>query len=110
MCSSLFAKSLLVLPFFDEKFLICKNIIYFIGVWVLTTGLNKGVSKLVGRSLYNRALLNEQVLKPVVIGLTSWGTVTERTRHVIKNQVKDVFVCTMSVSQHIFASYYWIFI
>jgi hypothetical protein len=29
---------------------------------------------------------------------------------VIKDQVKDVFACTISVSQHIFASQHWIVI
>jgi hypothetical protein len=61
-----------------------------IGVWVLTTGLNQGVSKLIGQSVHRFTLLNKKSSKPTIIGLTSWGTVTERTRDVLKWQVKFV--------------------
>ena len=46
------------------------------------------MSNVVSRSLYRQMLLNEKASKPTVIGLTSWGTVTERTRDVLKERVK----------------------
>jgi hypothetical protein len=55
---------------------------------MLTTGLSTGVSNVVGRSLYRHVLLNRKASKPTVIGLTSWGAVTERTRDLLKKKVK----------------------
>ncbi|UJR16241.1 hypothetical protein I4U23_003149 [Adineta vaga] len=54
-------------------------------VWFLTTGLNKGVSNVIGQSLYRHQLLYPQTSKSVVIGMTHWGTVTQHTRNVLKN-------------------------
>ncbi|CAF3985665.1 unnamed protein product [Rotaria sp. Silwood1] len=53
------------------------------GVWLLTTGLNEGVSKLIGQSVRRYRLLNKKSSNPTIIGLTSWGTVTEHTRKVL---------------------------
>ena len=58
----------------------------YIGVWILTTGLNSGVSKLIGQAAYRKKLLDEKSPKPTVIGLTSWNTVTENTREVLKQR------------------------
>src|ERR1700722_11572871 len=69
----------------------------YIGVWVLTTGLNSGVSKLIGQSIDRYTLLNEKSLKPTVIGLTRWGTLTERTREVLKWQVELVTITRLSL-------------
>ncbi|CAF4975808.1 unnamed protein product [Rotaria sp. Silwood1] len=52
-------------------------------VWLLTTGLNEGVSKLIGQSVRRYRLLNKKSSNPTIIGLTSWGTVTEHTRKVL---------------------------
>ncbi|CAF4073582.1 unnamed protein product [Rotaria sordida] len=53
------------------------------GVWLLTTGLNEGVSKLIGQSVRRYRLLNKKSSNPTIIGLTSWGTVTKHTRKVL---------------------------
>lgn len=74
---------------FEKLILIFIN---HIGVWLLTTGLNKGVSKLIGQSVHRYRLLNEKSSKPTLIGLTSWGTVTEHTRNVLKYQVRFITV------------------
>ena len=60
----------------------------YLGVWLLTTGLNKGVSKLIGQCVHRYRLLSKVSSKPTMIGLTSWGTVTEHTRDVLKWQVE----------------------
>ena len=57
------------------------------GVWLLTTGLNSGVSKLIGQSVERYALLNEKSSNYTVIGLSSWGCLSDRTRYVLKRQV-----------------------
>ena len=54
-----------------------------IGVWLLTTGLNTGVSSVIGHCVRRYRLLNKKSYKPTLIGLTGWGTVTENTRDVV---------------------------
>ena len=51
-----------------------------IDVWVLTTGLNAGVSKLIGQGINRHILLNEKTSQPTVIGMTNWGVLTDDTR------------------------------
>ncbi|CAF1058024.1 unnamed protein product [Rotaria sordida] len=58
-------------------------------VWLLTTGLNQGVSKLIGQSVHRFTLLNKNLSKPTIIGLTSWGTLTEHTQKVLKYQTSE---------------------
>lgn len=66
-------------------------IIYsIIDVWVLTTGLNTGVSKLIGQGIHRHTLLNEGASNPVVIGMSSWGTITEYTRSLLKSEMSKV--------------------
>ncbi|CAF2202478.1 unnamed protein product, partial [Rotaria magnacalcarata] len=50
------------------------------GIWVLTTGLNSGVSRLIGHGIHRNKLLSNNKWKPVVIGMNSWGTIAEDTR------------------------------
>jgi hypothetical protein len=56
-------------------------------VWILTTGLNSGVSKLIGQGVHRNTLLNENTWKPIVIGMNRWGTIAEYTREELKQQV-----------------------
>jgi hypothetical protein len=65
-------------------------ICYVIDVWVLTTGLNTGVSKLIGQGIHRHILLNESAPNPIVLGMTSWGTITEYTRSLLKAEVSKV--------------------
>ncbi|CAF1099065.1 unnamed protein product [Rotaria sordida] len=58
-------------------------------VWLLTTGLNQGVSKLIGQSVHRFTLLNKNLSKPTIIGMTSWGTLTEHTQKVLKYQTSE---------------------
>ncbi|CAF1223885.1 unnamed protein product [Adineta ricciae] len=58
------------------------------GVWLLTTGLNSGVSKVIGQSVERYALLNEKASNYTVIGLSSWGCLSDRTRYVLKKQTQ----------------------
>jgi len=51
----------------------------------LTTGINNGVSKLVGEDISHYRLLREYPDKVKCIGLTMWGTVDENTRLELKN-------------------------
>ncbi|CAF1018227.1 unnamed protein product [Rotaria sordida] len=48
--------------------------------WILTTGLNNGVSKLVGEGISQYRLLRRHPKDVVCIGLTMWGTINEKTR------------------------------
>ena len=77
----------------------------YLDVWLLTTGLNSGVSKLIGswvhrhkllsgrRLLADCELLSERELlvksawKPVLIGMSSWGTISEDSRKLLKEKV-----------------------
>ncbi|CAM4799552.1 unnamed protein product [Rotaria magnacalcarata] len=48
--------------------------------WILTAGLNSGVSKLVGEGISQYRLLKQYPKEVVCIGLTLWGSVSENTR------------------------------
>jgi len=63
---------------------------YVIDVWVLTTGLNAGVSKLIGQGIDRHILLNENASKPTVIGMTSWGSITDHTRSLLETEVSKI--------------------
>ncbi|CAF0830978.1 unnamed protein product [Rotaria sordida] len=58
-------------------------------VWLLTTGLNQGASKLIGQSVHRFTLLNKNLSEPTIIGMTSWGTLTEHTQKVLKYQTSE---------------------
>ncbi|UJR07956.1 hypothetical protein I4U23_012235 [Adineta vaga] len=58
------------------------------GVWILTAGLNSGISKVIGQSVERYALLNEKPSTHTVIGLSSWGCLSDRTRHVLRKQAQ----------------------
>lgn len=60
---------------------------HVIDVWVLTTGLNAGVSKLIGQGVHRHKLLNESASNPILLGITSWGAITDYTRSLLKSQV-----------------------
>ena len=75
-----------ILSNYGNKLAIC----FVVDVWVLTTGLNAGVSKLIGQGIDRHILLHENVSKPTVIGITSWGTITEYTRSSLKAEVLQI--------------------
>ncbi|CAF1029908.1 unnamed protein product, partial [Didymodactylos carnosus] len=52
--------------------------------WILTTGLNSGVSKLVGDGISSYRLLSKHPKEVVAIGLTQWGSLTDATRKLLK--------------------------
>ncbi|CAF4183794.1 unnamed protein product, partial [Rotaria sordida] len=54
--------------------------------WILTTGINNGVSKLVGEGISHYSLLREYPNKVKCIGMTTWGTINENTRLELKSQ------------------------
>lgn len=54
---------------------------------MLTTGLNSGVSKLIGQGVHRQKLLGDHKWTPVVIGMNRWGIIAERTRHILQKQV-----------------------
>jgi len=53
--------------------------------WILTAGINNGVSKLVGEGISHYRLLREYPNKVKCIGMTMWGTINENTRLELKN-------------------------
>ncbi|CAF1229219.1 unnamed protein product [Rotaria sordida] len=55
--------------------------------WILTTGLNSGIAKLVGEAILQDRILNDRSKDVVSIGLTKWGTLPETTR----NQLSEKF-------------------
>ncbi len=73
-------------------------LINYVDVWILTTGLNSGVSNLIGQGIHRNALLNENMWKPVVIGMSHWGTISEYTRQMLKEKV---FKSSIDLSSHI---------
>ncbi len=56
-------------------------------MWLLSTGLNSGVSQVIGQSVERHTLLTEEKANYTLIGLTSWGCLSERTREVFRRQV-----------------------
>ncbi|CAF1339648.1 unnamed protein product [Rotaria sordida] len=58
-------------------------------VWILTTGLNSGVSGLIAQGVHRNTLLNKNTWKPIVIGMSHWGTISEFTRDVLKQQASE---------------------
>ncbi|CAF0951970.1 unnamed protein product [Rotaria sp. Silwood1] len=54
--------------------------------WILTTGINNGVSKLVGEGISHYSLIREYSNKVKCIGMTMWGTINENTRLELKSQ------------------------
>ncbi|CAF3973191.1 unnamed protein product [Rotaria sp. Silwood1] len=61
-------------------------LIVYLDVWILTTGLNSGVSHLIGQGIHRNTLLNENTWKPIVIGMSHWGTISKSTREALKQQ------------------------
>jgi hypothetical protein len=53
--------------------------------WILTAGINNGVSKLVGEGVSHYRLLREDPNKVKCIGMTMWGTINDITRLELKN-------------------------
>ncbi|CAF1178334.1 unnamed protein product [Rotaria sp. Silwood1] len=58
-------------------------------VWILTTGLNSGVSGLIAEGVHRNILLSEDIWKPIVIGMSHWGTISEGTRQYLKKQALE---------------------
>ncbi|CAF1400746.1 unnamed protein product, partial [Didymodactylos carnosus] len=56
--------------------------------WILSTGLNSGVSKLVGDGISQYRLLAKYPKDVIAIGLTQWGSLTKDTRNLLKQQSK----------------------
>ncbi|CAF3888305.1 unnamed protein product [Adineta steineri] len=56
--------------------------------WILTTGINNGVSKLVGEGISHYRLLKANPNKIICVGLTKWGTINESTRFELKHTTK----------------------
>ncbi|CAF1055160.1 unnamed protein product, partial [Rotaria sordida] len=61
------------------------------GVWMLTTGLSSGVSKLIGRSIYRHRALNDDTTKATLIGLTGYGTLARSMRDCLEDQTGDIW-------------------
>ncbi|CAF1149147.1 unnamed protein product [Rotaria sordida] len=57
--------------------------------WVLTAGINNGVSKSVGEAISHYGLFGDYPKKVTCIGLTMWGTMNESTRFELKYSTKD---------------------
>ncbi|CAF2031429.1 unnamed protein product [Rotaria magnacalcarata] len=53
--------------------------------WILTTGIDNGISKLVGEGISHYSLLREYPNKVKCIGMTMWGTINENTRLRLKH-------------------------
>ncbi|CAF3716629.1 unnamed protein product [Adineta steineri] len=56
--------------------------------WILTTGINNGVSKLIGEGISHYRLLKDNPNKICCIGLTKWGTINESARLKLKHMTK----------------------
>ena len=56
--------------------------------WILTTGINTGVSKLIGEGIGHNRLLREYSNSVKCIGLSTWGSISEKTRLELKHQSK----------------------
>jgi len=57
--------------------------------WILSTGLNSGVAKIVGEAISQAETLKSgRDWKITSIGLTKWGTLTEETRNLLSEKVQ----------------------
>ncbi|CAF3258135.1 unnamed protein product [Rotaria sp. Silwood2] len=56
--------------------------------WILTAGVNNGISKLVGEGISHYRLLREYSIKVKCIGMTMWSTIDDNTRLDLKNASK----------------------
>ncbi|CAF0870280.1 unnamed protein product, partial [Didymodactylos carnosus] len=57
--------------------------------WILTAGLNNGVSKLVGEGISRYRLLAKHPKRVTAIGLTMWGSLTDDTRELLNEHSKS---------------------
>ncbi|CAF1040174.1 unnamed protein product, partial [Rotaria sordida] len=70
------------------------------GVWMLTAGLNSGVSKLIGRSIYRHRALNGDTTKATLIGLTGYGTLARSMRDCLEDQTGDIWNAERTLKAH----------
>lgn len=79
----------------------------YLDAWILTAGINNGVSKLVGEGISHHHLLHEYTNKATCIGMTTWGTINEDARKSLKEQssVSDCN-CLLEDVQFCFLSYF----
>ena len=56
--------------------------------WILTDGIDTGVSKLVGEGILHHRLLHEYSNEIKCIGLTMWGAVSEKMRLGLKKATR----------------------
>ncbi|CAF3511447.1 unnamed protein product [Rotaria sp. Silwood1] len=56
--------------------------------WILTAGINNGISKLVGEGISHYRVLREYSIKVKCIGMTMWSTINDNARLELKNASK----------------------
>ncbi|CAF0843039.1 unnamed protein product [Adineta steineri] len=57
--------------------------------WILTTGLNSGIAKMVGEAISQDRILNGCSKDVVSIGFTKWGSLTKKTRDRLSEKFTD---------------------
>ncbi|UJR11208.1 hypothetical protein I4U23_015389 [Adineta vaga] len=57
--------------------------------WILTAGVNNGVANLIGEGISQYRVLKQHPKNITCIGLTQWGSLTEQTRMMLKQNSPD---------------------
>ncbi|CAF2850895.1 unnamed protein product [Rotaria sp. Silwood2] len=63
---------------------------YATNAWILTAGVNNGVSKLVGEGISHYSILRAYPNTVKCIGMTMWGTIDENTRLELRTAAKSL--------------------
>jgi hypothetical protein len=74
---------------------------YLIGTWIITSGLNNGAAKLIGEGIDRLRALTDTQQPTVLLGISWWGNVTEKTRELVVGLQREVNNYTTIVSKKV---------
>lgn len=60
------------------------------GTWVITSGLNNGAARLIGIGIDRLRALTDTNKPIVLLGISWWGNVAEKTRNMVAKLQNDV--------------------
>ena len=64
------------------------------GTWIITSGLNNGAARLIGIGIDRLRALTGTKEPTTLLGISWWGNVAERTRHMVTKLQNDVGTST----------------
>lgn len=68
-----------------------------LGTWIITSGLNNGAARLIGIGIDRLRALTDTKERAILLGISWWGNVAERTRHMVTKLQNDVGTSTTTV-------------